>query len=112
MLTNNASSGRGTRSRLDETPEEARERLDKLEGAVKTILECVGEDPGRSGILDTPKRYAKAMLEFTKGYQENVRDIVNSAIFHEGHNEMVIVKDIDIFSLCEHHLVPFTGKVG
>lgn len=52
------------------------------------------------------------MLFFTKGYQENVRDIVNDAIFHEGHNELVIVKDIEVFSLCEHHMVPFTGKVG
>lgn len=51
------------------------------------------------------------MLFFTKGYQENVRDIVNNAIFHEGHNELVIVKDIEVFSLCEHHMVPFTGKV-
>lgn len=59
----------------------------------------------------TPERYAKAMLFFTKGYQENVRDIVNNAIFHEGHNELVIVKDIEVFSLCEHHMVPFTGKV-
>lgn len=83
-----------------------------MKNAVRTILECVGEDPDRSGILDTPRRYAEAMLFFSKGYQENVRDIVNNAIFQEGHNEMVIVKDIEIFSLCEHHLVPFTGKVS
>ncbi|KAJ9139003.1 GTP cyclohydrolase I [Coniochaeta hoffmannii] len=102
---------KGTRERLEESPEKAVERLDKMCGAVRTLLECVGEDPDREGILNTPERYAKAMLFFTKGYQQNVADIVNGAIFHEGHNEMVIVKDIDIFSMCEHHLVPFTGKM-
>ncbi|KAI1115816.1 GTP cyclohydrolase I [Nemania sp. NC0429] len=101
----------GTRERLEESTEQAAARFEKLRGAVRTILECVGEDPDREGILDTPSRYAKAMLYFTKGYQLNVKDIVNNAIFHEGHNEMVIVKDIEIFSLCEHHLVPFTGKM-
>ncbi|RYP04772.1 hypothetical protein DL765_010072 [Monosporascus sp. GIB2] len=102
---------RGTRERLEESTEQAAMRLEKMRGAVRTILECVGEDPDREGILDTPGRYAKAMLYFTKGYQQNVKDIVNDAIFHEGHNEMVIVKDIEIFSLCEHHLIPFTGKM-
>ena len=82
-----------------------------MRGAVRTILECVGEDPDREGLLDTPGRYAKALLEFTRGYQVNVESIVNNALFHEGHNEMVIIKDIEVFSLCEHHMVPFTGKV-
>lgn len=103
----------GTLDRLRErdSPAEAQARLEKLSGAVKTILECIGEDPEREGLHGTPERYAKAMMFFTKGYEENLRDIVNNAVFHEDHDELVIVRDIDVFSLCEHHLVPFTGKV-
>ncbi|KAL2146316.1 hypothetical protein VTI28DRAFT_4341 [Corynascus sepedonium] len=78
---------------------------------MRTILECVGEDPTRSGLLDTPERYAKAMLFFTKGYTQDLRDIVNNAIFHEDHNEMVVVKNVEIFSMCEHHMIPFMGKM-
>ncbi|KAJ0127358.1 Uncharacterized protein HZ326_29538 [Fusarium oxysporum f. sp. albedinis] len=99
-----------TRTHQGENQEQAALRLEKMQGAVRTLLECIGEDPGRDGLLDTPSRYAKALLFLTKGYHINVEDIVNNALFNEGHNEMVIVKDIDIFSLCEHHLVPFTGK--
>ncbi|KAF2734628.1 GTP cyclohydrolase I [Polyplosphaeria fusca] len=102
---------RGAKERKEETAEQQEERLQKLSGAVRTILECVSEDPDREGLLNTPERYAKAMLFFTKGYTENLRDIVNGAVFHEDHDELVIVKDIEIFSMCEHHLVPFTGKV-
>ncbi|MCJ1335885.1 GTP cyclohydrolase 1 [Bachmanniomyces sp. S44760] len=101
----------GTRERLEATPDEAAARLEKLESAVKTILECIGEDPEREGLRGTPERYAKAMLFFTKGYEENVRDLVNGAVFHEDHDELVIVKDIEVYSLCEHHMVPFTGKM-
>ncbi|KAL2010615.1 hypothetical protein VTN00DRAFT_6422 [Thermoascus crustaceus] len=101
----------GTRARLESTPEQTQERIKKLAGAVRTIFECIGEDPEREGLRETPERYAKAMLFFTKGYEENVRDLVNGAVFHEDHDELVIVKDIEVFSLCEHHMVPFTGKM-
>ncbi|RKF76340.1 GTP cyclohydrolase 1 [Golovinomyces cichoracearum] len=101
----------GTRERKEECSELAAVRLEKISTAVRTIIECLGEDPNREGLLLTPERYAKAMLYFTQGYQENIKDIVNGAIFHEGHNELVIVKDIEVFSLCEHHMVPFTGKM-
>lgn len=104
--------GFGTRERLDSTAEEAQNRLETLAGAVKTILECVGEDPTRDGLERTPMRYAKALMYCTKGYEENVRDLVNGAVFHEDHDELVIVRDIEIFSMCEHHLVPIIGKVG
>ncbi|KAI1001748.1 GTP cyclohydrolase 1 [Podosphaera aphanis] len=120
-LTNSATSvidsdglsrpSRGTRQRKLECSEQAAVRLNKITDAVRTIIECLGEDPDREGLRQTPERYAKAMLYFTQGYQENIMDIVNGAIFHEGHNELVIVKDIEVFSLCEHHMVPFTGKM-
>ena len=101
----------GTRERREQTPEQAQARLDKLAGAVRTIFECIGEDPDREGLSATPERYAKALMFFTKGYEENVRELVNGAVFHEDHDELVIVKDIEVFSMCEHHMVPFIGKM-
>ncbi|KAK4210634.1 putative gtp cyclohydrolase [Rhypophila decipiens] len=101
----------GARLRVQESPHAATDRFNNIKAAVETILQSVGEDPYRPGLLDTPKRFAKAMMDFTQGYGQDVRDIVNNAIFNENHNEMVLVKNIDISSLCEHHLVPFTGKM-
>ncbi|KAF6010485.1 GTP cyclohydrolase I [Brettanomyces bruxellensis] len=101
----------GARKRIDSTPEDAEQRLKKIEGAIKTIITELGEDVNREGMIRTPERYAKAMLFFTKGYEDNIKDVINQAVFEEDHDEMVIVKDIQIYSLCEHHLVPFYGKV-
>lgn len=101
---------KGARSRLEQTPEEARAREQRIAGAVKTILTELGEDVDREGLLETPERYARAMLYFTKGYEDNMRDVIKRAVFEENHDEMVIVRDIEIYSLCEHHLVPFFGK--
>ncbi|KAG4306039.1 hypothetical protein PORY_000027 [Pneumocystis oryctolagi] len=94
----------GVKRRLNEYPLDEETRLKRLSNAISTMLECLGEDPTREGLKKTPERYAKAMLFFTK-------DIVNGAIFSEDHDEMIIVRDIHFFSMCEHHLVPFTGKV-
>ncbi|KAJ1311271.1 hypothetical protein OPQ81_009769 [Rhizoctonia solani] len=103
---------KSTLSRLHESPAQKTERIQKLAGAVRTLLECIGEDPEREGLLSTPERYAKALLWMTKGYEEKLSEVINNAVFAEDHDEMVIVRDIDIFSLCEHHLVPFTGKIS
>ncbi|XP_019723042.1 GTP cyclohydrolase 1 isoform X1 [Hippocampus comes] len=85
--------------------------LPSLAAAYTTILRGLGEDPHRQGLAKTPWRAATAMQFFTKGYQETIIDVLNDAIFDEDHDEMVIVKDIDVFSMCEHHLVPIIGKV-
>lgn len=101
----------GTRTRLEQNEEDAIKREQRIAEAVKVILQELGEDPEREGLVETPQRYARAMLYFTKGYEDNIRDVVKRAVFEENHDEMVIVRDIEIFSLCEHHLVPFFGKV-
>ncbi|CAG8439756.1 5970_t:CDS:2 [Dentiscutata heterogama] len=101
-----------TKQRLNETNEQKEERIKKLSEAVKTIMECIGEDPKRQGLLKTPERCAQSLMFYSKGYEESIEQIINGAIFEEDHDEMVIVKNIDVFSLCEHHLVPFTGKIS
>jgi len=81
-----------------------------METLVEQLLEAMGEDPRREGLQRTPHRVAKAFAFLTKGYQEDVEKVLNSAVFDEKYSEMVIVKDIDFFSMCEHHMLPFFGK--
>jgi GTP cyclohydrolase IA len=77
---------------------------------IEQLLKEIGEDPQRDGLKRTPERVEKAIKFFTKGYQENPHELLNNALFVENYDEMVIVKNIDIFSMCEHHLLPFFGK--
>ena len=81
-----------------------------MEEHYRSIITEIGEDPLREGLLKTPERVAKAMKYLTHGYEVNADDIVNQAIFHEAYSEMVLVKDIEVYSLCEHHMLPFFGK--
>jgi GTP cyclohydrolase IA len=81
-----------------------------LKDHYKAVLEQVGEDPSREGLLKTPERVAKAMQFITQGYSMDAAAILNSAKFHESYSEMVLVKDIELYSLCEHHMLPFFGK--
>jgi GTP cyclohydrolase I len=84
--------------------------VDPLEPLVREMLHHVGEDPGREGLVKTPFRVAEAMRFLTHGYQLSVSEVVNGAVYHEDSRDMVIVKDIAFYSLCEHHLLPFFGK--
>lgn len=97
----------GKAAQIKATTQAAKE---KMMDAVYTMLESVGEDPEREGLLKTPKRVAEAMQYLTSGYNQSLEDLVNGAIFDEGHNEMVLVRDINFFSLCEHHMLPFMGR--
>ena len=93
------------------TPEtQFREGLDELAALYKKVLTLLGEDPEREGLEKTPMRVAKAMQVLTRGYTQDPHKVLTDALFEEKYNQMVIVKDIDFFSMCEHHMIPFYGK--
>ncbi len=84
--------------------------MSDLEGLIETLLKKLGDDPGRAGLRRTPERLARALEYLTQGYQQDPAEILNGAVFDETYNEMLILKDIDFYSLCEHHILPFFGR--
>lgn len=93
-----------------ETEIYVREGVDELAAHYRSIIQLLGEDPDREGMQKTPMRVAKAMQVLTRGYSQDPHQVLTDALFAEKYNQMVIVKDIDVFSLCEHHMLPFFGK--
>ena len=85
-------------------------QFDQLEKITRNLIETIGEDPSREGLLKTPKRVSKSWEYFSEGYRADVNNIINEAVFHEDCSEMVVVRDIEFFSMCEHHMIPFFGR--
>lgn len=86
------------------------EKLEKLQHHYHEVLKLIGEDPEREGLIETPRRVAKSIQFLTQGYDQHPEDILKSAMFKEDYKEMVIVKNIEVYSMCEHHMIPFIGK--
>ena len=95
---------------FDDIRENNSDVISYISGAVYNMLDGIGEDPEREGLLKTPERVARAMRFLTKGYREDPEELLKKAVFTESYDEMVLVKDIELFSMCEHHMLPFFGK--
>jgi len=93
-------------------PQYDNELVDSLASHIKSIIELLGEDPNREGLLKTPQRAAKALIDNTSGYNTNAKQLIRQAIFSHDSDEMVIVKDIEFYSMCEHHILPFFGTIS
>jgi GTP cyclohydrolase I len=98
------------RSSVPKTKSEPPVSDQEMEQAVRTLLLGLGEDPDREGLIDTPKRVVKALKFLTSGYHQSLDELLNGAVFHENTDEMVLVRDIDLFSSCEHHILPILGR--
>jgi GTP cyclohydrolase I len=99
-------------SDIEATADEALELADtvEFEQLIRRQLELIGEDPGREGLLRTPARVARSLTWLTQGYEMDVRDVVGDALFDDPHDNMIMVRDIELYSMCEHHLIPFYGR--
>jgi GTP cyclohydrolase I len=86
------------------------EKTEKLSNITKSLIETLGEDPNREGLIKTPLRVAKAWTYFSQGYSSNLDEVINGAIFNEECSDMVVVRDIEFYSMCEHHMIPFFGR--
>ena len=106
-----AAQAAGSRLPAQDTPEEREARLERMGEAAQILIECIGEDTDREGLLKTPRRVAKALLEMTSGYGLDAGAVLRSALFNVHSPDLVVVQDIDFSSNCEHHMLPFFGKV-
>ena len=111
MNNKRSSRGRGRNGKVAVLKERANP-TNGIEDNVRQILEYMGEDPEREGLLKTPYRVARAFEYLTKGYAQDPKEVINGAMFTEDYQEMILVKDIDFFSLCEHHILPFFGQAN
>lgn len=97
---------------MDNSKEPQSEIIEKIAGHYKAIIELIGEDPEREGLVKTPQRAAKALYYATRGYRQDLDSVIHGALFHTDESQLVVVKDVEFYSLCEHHVLPFFGHVS